>query len=115
MIPCPRERVEKVLDVRQIDMFYGGLVCLDKPEKMSFRRNWNEKTYKMHSIMMVKCRNKTIDGEDCASDEEISQFFQTYDFVSFIGNKFVEPDIFADSPQVQNHPYYGDPDKYFPI
>ena len=68
----------------------------------------------MPFISIVECKNTTVNGNRCKSKEEIKRYLEEKDFWFIYQHTYVLSDMFAESDKVNEFPYLGDRENYFP-
>lgn len=65
-------------------------------------------------MAITYCRNTTLNGNWCKTRDEIDSWLSRH--VNFFVHQETNflPDIWADNPIVEEHPYFGDRANYFP-
>ena len=94
--------------------WYPGALCIKDREKAALRGNWFVQQYSMPFIAITECKNSTANGNRCKSPEEIKRYLEGKDFFFIHQHTYVESDMFRESDKVNEFPYFGDRDNYFP-
>ena len=70
--------------------------------------------HRFPAIVLAYCRNTTENGQWCKSQEAIDEWLVTHRKQLVYQDTKVLPYIWQDDPIVDDHPYYGDKENYFP-
>lgn len=81
---------------------------------MLIRKNWFMLDYAYPAAGMSYCKNTTANNNWCKSKEEIEDFLRDTPEYFVHMHTLVQEDIFKDHSLIEQFPYNGDRENYFP-
>lgn len=81
---------------------------------MVISNSWMQQSYEFPTMAVAYCKNSTDNGYWCKSPEEIDAWLGDHIQYFVYQDTKVQSYIWEDHPIVDDHPYYGDENNYFP-
>lgn len=110
---CPEEYLLRFMKNNTIP-WYPQALCFKRLDTVSINKNWFESNANFPAVGMSYCRNTTANGDWCKSKDEIDDWLKNHpEYFSYQETRFLKS-IWEDDPIVDEFPYNGDRENYFP-
>lgn len=93
---------------------YPQLLCFKNRDEVTILNNKYMAEHAFPVIATAYCRNTTENGNWCKSHEEVNEWLLSHRMKLIYQNTKFQKYIWEDNSIVEEHPYYGDKENYFP-
>ena len=110
---CPDEIMERFVE-RHTYSWWDQPLCHKNRDNVTVKNNWFFDEYSFPSLALVYCKNTTANNQWCKPYDEIDQFLREHPTFFVHQETRVQNDIFEDHEIVDQYPYFGDKENYYP-
>ena len=110
---CSHEFKENFMPARNIEL-YAQSLCFKNRDKVKLQGSWLNAEFRYPIIGLAYCKNSTANGNWCKSKEETVEWLKGHPIYFVYQDTRVQSNIWADDELIDDHPYFGDKENYFP-